>query len=218
MDPQADAGSARWRDAGNSLQRVVFLAGLIALTGCGIAGLIEAVALQGGLPMGSMAYQRFANAQRSAGDLEAAIAEYRGEQRVNRNPTGSGMALYQLLVEVGRVDEALEALRLSIQRTTRWTSHTAYAEKLAAAGRWQEAEVVFQRAAQLDPKNAVLRVQLGQFLEAAGHYGDAVDAYQSAIDLDPELSEARFRQREARRRAQGADDTRSGDTSGMHPR
>jgi tetratricopeptide (TPR) repeat protein len=200
MNSQADSGTGSWRDAGSPLLHLVFVAGLIVLTACMVAGLVQAVALQGGLPSASHLYQRFALALYSAGDVDAAIAEYRGEQRVNHNLTGSGVALYRMLVQAGRPDEAIEAIRRATERSTHATVHADYATLLVEAGRTDEGFAAFQRALRLEPKNAAIRVRLGLLLESQGRFAEAAQAYQAAAELDPALTEARFRLRELERR------------------
>jgi len=59
---------------------------------------------------------------------------------------------------------------------------------LNLAGKNEESIVAYQRAIQLDPKNAAPHNGLGNVYRALGKYDEAIAAYQRAIQLDPKVA------------------------------
>jgi Flp pilus assembly protein TadD len=57
--------------------------------------------------------------------------------------------------------------------------------KVAQKGLWQEARFRFERAVELDPKNASAFNDLGVALEQMGEFDKAREAYEKALALKP---------------------------------
>lgn len=66
------------------------------------------------------------------------------------------------------------------------------ANRLAEAGRFDEAATVFVRALEKQPDNAALHVALGDALSEAGRGPEAIEAYRAAIACDDGFAEAWF--------------------------
>ena len=62
----------------------------------------------------------------------------------------------------------------------------------AAAGNWPEAVDNLRRAAEAEPDDAAVRVDLGFALERLGDARAAVERYEEALRLDPRLQEAHY--------------------------
>jgi Flp pilus assembly protein TadD len=61
----------------------------------------------------------------------------------------------------------------------------AFGLKVAQKGLWEEARFRFERAVQLDPKNAAALNDLAVALEQMGKFDEARQAYEKALQLKP---------------------------------
>jgi tetratricopeptide (TPR) repeat protein len=66
------------------------------------------------------------------------------------------------------------------------------AERAEAAGRWAEAERLYERCIAREPEDATLHFNLGNVLRERGRAAEADAAFARAASLDPEMAEAWF--------------------------
>lgn len=103
------------------------------------------------------------------------------------NPTQSEPHLERanLLLRLGRRDEALAAFEKAMEVGTRFPEQTLQTMGVieAARGRWQEAIGYFREAVREDPSFAMAYVQLGRSLGQEGRWGEAREALATADRL-----------------------------------
>lgn len=100
--------------------------------------------------------------------------------------TPSGLALGNLLLEEGRLVEAVAAYLQAIDTAPAHPDiRTNLGVALARLGRHDEAVGSFHAAATLQPFAALAQVNLGQALAEAGHQAKATDSFRRALTLDP---------------------------------
>ncbi len=91
------------------------------------------------------------------------------------------------LANVGRLDEALAAARIAVQRTPKdvdaW-SHLGHV--LLRLERLDEADAVLRDALELDPRHAELNHLLGEALRKRRRHREAVEMYGKALENDPD--------------------------------
>src|ERR1700722_3541299 len=74
---------------------------------------------------------------------------------------------------------------------SRKASYIEHGKAYFSAANYDKARVEFSNAAQIDPKDAEARFQLGRVAEKLGDMRGAVGQYQAAISDDPALAGAR---------------------------
>ena len=101
-----------------------------------------------------------------------------------------GLALHKL----GRADEAVALLEEAVRRSPDVPERlNALAQVYEATGRSPQAtERLYQRALQIQPALAEVRVNYGRFLESQGKRDEALAAYQAAVEEQPWLETAHF--------------------------
>ena len=109
---------------------------------------------------------------------EAAVAEVR---------RGNHEAALELLVRASALDPDEAAIRSNLARV-----RTALGHRLAHAGRWQEAEVHYRAALDVDAREAAAWLGLGELQLRQRDPRDAVEAFRRAVELNPEDGEARL--------------------------
>ncbi|HZI19774.1 MAG TPA: tetratricopeptide repeat protein [Pyrinomonadaceae bacterium] len=65
-------------------------------------------------------------------------------------------------------------------------------DRLADAGRWEEAVKVYRLATEVEPKSAEARLRLAEALMSAGRWDEALDSYRRAVALDGRNPEAHY--------------------------
>jgi tetratricopeptide (TPR) repeat protein len=128
------------------------------------------------------------------GDGNYAIALERYQAAVAKNPDDAESLsnLGQVLVRLGKVEEAIpyfdRAIGLIPQR---WAYRFNRARALGILGRTEEAVAGYRDAQQLFPNDYATAFNLGLALHRMGDEAGAVEAYKKAIELDP--NDATFR-------------------------
>ena len=117
-----------------------------------------------------------------------AIAHYAEAARlVPRSAASLHHRIAVLLIEEGRLAEAIERLSLAVDLEPRnAVLHAALGAALERQGRFGEAVAAFKEAVRLQPDDWVSRTNLGVALERDGRSEEAVVAYRDAIRLRPD--------------------------------
>ena len=128
----------------------------------------------------------------SDGDYDTAVERYQAAIAKNPDDAEALSNLGQVLVRLGRVEEAIpyfdRAIALIPQR---WAYHFNRARALGILGRMDEAVAGYRAAQQIFPNDYATAFNLGLALHRLGDEAGAVDAYNKAIQLDP--NDASFR-------------------------
>jgi len=112
-------------------------------------------------------------------------------RRFPRHPFGWN-ALGAALQQLGRLEDALPALRQAVNLTQRDPEAQGnLGIVLLHLGRLAEAEPVLRRALQLAPKAAAFHSNLGAVLLGLGRPGEAEASYRRTVELAPDYAEAR---------------------------
>ncbi|MEZ4233598.1 MAG: tetratricopeptide repeat protein [Polyangiaceae bacterium] len=94
----------------------------------------------------------------------------------------------RLLRARNRNEEALELASATHDREASYWSATSLASTLRTLGRLEEAVARFREAAELDPRDVAVHLDLGDILLDLGRPEDAEQAYSAALERDPESS------------------------------
>ena len=122
-----------------------------------------------------------------SGDFQTSLARFQEAVARNPNDAESLSNLGQVLVKLGRAEEALSHLQRAMTlNPERWAYRFNYARALGVLGRWSEAAESYKQAQQLFPDDYVTAFNHGMALHKAGEFGAAVDQYRRAIALNPE--------------------------------
>jgi tetratricopeptide (TPR) repeat protein len=122
-----------------------------------------------------------------AGDYEAALKQL--QQAIEKNPRDAESLsnLGQILVRLGRPEEALPYFDRAIALNgDRWAYVFNRARAAGLLGRWTESIEGYRRAQTLFPDDYVTTFNLGLTLHKSGDEEAAVTEYQKAIALAPE--------------------------------
>ena len=122
-----------------------------------------------------------------SGDFQTSLARF--QEAVTRNPNDAESLsnLGQVLVKLGRAEEALGHLqRATTLNPERWAYRFNYARALGVLGRWSEAADSYKQAQQLFPDDYVTAFNYGMALHKGGEFSAAVDQYRRAIALNPD--------------------------------
>lgn len=129
----------------------------------------------------------------SAGDFTSALQGFQAAIEKNPQDAESLSNLGQVLVRLGRTEEALAYFDRAIaQIPDRWAYHFNRARALGLLGRWDEAIAGYRRAQLLFPGDYATTFNLAVALHKKGDDAAAVDEYWKAIDLAPEDAPFRF--------------------------
>ena len=127
-----------------------------------------------------------------AGDFQTSLARFQDAVTRNPNDAESLSNLGQVLVKLGRAEEALVHLqRATTLNPERWAYRFNYARALGVLGRWTEAVESYEQAQRLFPDDYVTAFNYGMALHKAGDDTAAVGQYSRAIELNPD--DASFR-------------------------
>ena len=131
-----------------------------------------------GLVGGELAYNT-GNFDGSLEAYQAAVAEHPDDPRALNN-------LGQLLVRLGRAQEAIAYLDKAVQLTPdSWAYQFNRARAYAQLKQWDAAIAGYQRARQLFPDDYATQYNLAKALQASGDVKAALPAYERAIALAP---------------------------------
>jgi tetratricopeptide (TPR) repeat protein len=128
----------------------------------------------------------------AAGDYNSSLERF--EAAVARNPQDaeSFSNLGQVLVRLGRTEEAIPHFERACQlNPDRWTYRFNLGRALSLLHRWDESIAAYRRAQQLYPDDYVTTFNLALTLHKKGDDAAAVPEYQKAVALNPE--DASFR-------------------------
>ena len=96
-----------------------------------------------------------------------------------------------VLLETGRTEDAIEALREAVRRDPDdCSTRVNYGLALARGGKLEEAENQLRWAEQLDPRDPAIPYDLGAVLWRRGDYVQAALAFRRALLVDPTFDEA----------------------------
>lgn len=127
-----------------------------------------------------------------AGDYPTALAQFQEAVQKNPNDAESLSNLGQVLVKLGRPEEALPHFeRATTLNSERWAYRFNLARALGLLGRWQESIASYEHAQRLFPDDYVTTFNLAMALHKSGNEVAAVEQYRKAIELNPE--DASFR-------------------------
>ena len=128
----------------------------------------------------------------SNGDFGSALEHYQAALEQNPQDAESLSNLGQVLVRLGRIEEALPYYDRAIALIPdRWAYHFNRARALGLLNRWDEAIGGYRHAQTLFPNDYATTFNLGLALHKKGDEAAAIEAYQQAIALAPE--DAQFR-------------------------
>ena len=109
----------------------------------------------------------------------------------NPNARDAHLNLVGPLSEAGRLDEALAAARIGVER--RPLSADAYVNLgsvLVSLEGFDEADSILRTALELDPRDPAAHQNLGEALRRRGRHGEAIEMYRAALEADPDLAPA----------------------------
>ncbi len=150
----------------------------------------EYLALAGHDPDAERALLDLASRLEEAGDGEAALDLYR--RHAARNPLNASVQeeLGILLLEVGRPAEAARALERSAELEATARRHAALAEAYRQSGDLEASHAQLRLAADADPRDASMRLQLANTLLQRLDFENAAREYLRAVEADPRLLDA----------------------------
>jgi tetratricopeptide (TPR) repeat protein len=129
----------------------------------------------------------------SAGDFTSALQGFQAAIEKNPHDAESLSNLGQVLVWLGRTEEALPYFERAIALIPdRWAYHFNRARALGLVGRWDEAIAGYRHAQLLFPGDYGTAFNLALALHKKGDDEAAVGEYQKAIALAPEDASFRF--------------------------
>jgi tetratricopeptide (TPR) repeat protein len=163
-------------------------------------GLGRALANQGKFDEALEAYHR-------AGELDAAYREYLIELATRMEEKGASeraMALYRqfadrpevrerlgnLLLETGRVDEAIPHLEAAVKTSPTAANRFALAVAYLKSKRLEEAAPLLEQALGERPDSFELRMTYGRLLRDLRRFAPAAQQFRAAAELDPKSKEA----------------------------
>jgi predicted O-linked N-acetylglucosamine transferase (SPINDLY family) len=131
-----------------------------------------------------------ANALLGANQIKEAEQAYRDAIRLSPTSSGAVIALFQLLKQIGRNDEARALLDENLERASdpallALAAHEAYREKRLA-----EAERFFRRAVKCDPDNPRRLNDLAVVLAEQGQVDAAISTWRQLLRTDPQHATA----------------------------
>jgi hypothetical protein len=125
-------------------------------------------------------------------NLPLAIAEFREAARLAPNWVENHLNLGRALFTVGEYAEAGQAIAAALQRTPNdWRARMLMGTTLMQLNDLEGALREFRIAAELAPKKAVARFNVGRILHRQGKLEEAAEAYQQTLRLEPRFQDAR---------------------------
>jgi tetratricopeptide (TPR) repeat protein len=124
------------------------------------------------------------------GRIEEGIARYREFVRSKADDPLGHQKLGTALMQAGRFEEAVPALRRAIQLNPDSATHNSLGTALMQVGRPEEATASFQRAIELQPDNPLAQGNLGLALLGTGRAREAVAPLQRVASLQSDAPDA----------------------------
>jgi Flp pilus assembly protein TadD len=120
------------------------------------------------------------------GDLEGALEPLRAAVEEYPEDAEARSALGQVLVSLGRFDEALLHLQDAVALSPgRWAYQAAVGRAYAHLGRWDDAIASYREAQALFADDSETTLNLAEALEQAGERAAAIEEYKRAVTLEP---------------------------------
>ncbi len=118
----------------------------------------------------------------------AALVELRAAARANPNRFPARHDVANLLLQMGRVEEARDELEALLgERPDYAAALSMLAGIEAREGRWPAAENLLERAVAADPESEAIRLERATILHSAGRTAAALAAYEEALEISPTL-------------------------------
>jgi tetratricopeptide (TPR) repeat protein len=125
-----------------------------------------------------------------SGNLDAALQAFQTAAAANPNDPRALNNLGQVLVRLGRAQDAVPYFDRAVQlEPDSWSYQFNRARAYAQLQQWGPAISGYQRASQLFPGDYATQYNLAKALQASGDLNSAVTAYEKAIALAPGQSE-----------------------------
>ena len=125
------------------------------------------------------------------GQLDEAIAAFRGALGINPNCVEAHYNLGNALQNQGQLDEAIAAYRAALQfKPDLAMAHNNLGVALKVKGRLDEAIAAYHRALQIQPDSVDALNNLGVALREMGRFDESIDACQRAIRSKPDQAGA----------------------------
>jgi tetratricopeptide (TPR) repeat protein len=127
------------------------------------------------------------------GSSSAALAEVEPVAKTWERNLYLQAILAEVLVAVGRIDEAEKAARRALQRDERFVpAMVALAKASLARGRGELAASILEQASAIDGNDPEIQYLQGRAYQTQGRLLDALNSYRRAVELRPEYAEARM--------------------------
>jgi Flp pilus assembly protein TadD len=128
------------------------------------------------------------------GDLARAEALFQKSLKLDPGMVSSMLGLAEIALKRSRPAEAEAQIKAALAKGPDIPEvHQAWAHFLTGRGRASEAEAPLRRAAELAPRSATIRVDLGDlYRQWLARPADAVSAYREAIALEPAHAGAHY--------------------------
>jgi len=129
----------------------------------------------------------------SSGDFDGALQQYQAALDRNPQDAESLSNMGQVLVRLGRPEEALPYFEKAIALIpNRWAYRFNLARALSVLGRWDESVANYRQAQELFPNDYATTFNLGLVLHKKGDDAGAIEEYRKAIELAPTDASFRF--------------------------
>ncbi len=120
-----------------------------------------------------------------------ALAVYKQAMELNVRDFSACQEMGDVLSELGNFQEALSAYEKAIHLSPLkapqlFQLYMSKAKIFTLLEQNSDALLAYEKARQLQPRNAQLHVLMGTLLASDGQYRDALDAYEKAIELEPD--------------------------------
>jgi Flp pilus assembly protein TadD len=128
----------------------------------------------------------------AAGNYASALEQFQAAVKKNPDDAEALSNLGQILVRLGRTDEAIPYFERAIEIIPqRWAYRFNLARAQGLMGKWDDAIATYREAQQLFPNDYATTFNLAMALHKKGDDAGAVAEYKKAIALDP--NDASFR-------------------------
>lgn len=118
--------------------------------------------------------------------VEKALTHLQAAYRIDGNDLSSGMTVSQILLSLGRNEDAERVLANLVERAPdQRTINYAYAQVLTKTGKGDQARKYLERAVTLDPTFGPAILQLLDGYQKEGSWQKAADVLQPLVDEDP---------------------------------